>query len=179
MRIGRFAAFFETLKTRLTGFMPNPKAPTDLFDARLVRELAAILNETGLSEIEVEREGLKVKVARTLSVAASVIAQAPAASPAAPHTREIAAAAGPPAEPIAAGDVVKSPMVGTVYMQAQPGSPAFASVGDEVSEGQTLLLVEAMKTMNPIAAPRAGRVLQFLVVDAQPVEYGEPLVVIG
>jgi acetyl-CoA carboxylase biotin carboxyl carrier protein len=157
--------------------MPNPKAPTDLFDARLVRELAAILNETGLSEIEVEREGLKVKVARTLSVATSVIAQAPAASPAASHA--IAAAAGPPAEPIAAGDVVKSPMVGTVYMQAQPGSPAFASVGDEVSEGQTLLLVEAMKTMNPIAAPRAGRVLQFLVVDAQPVEYGEPLVVIG
>jgi len=75
--------------------------------------------------------------------------------------------------------VVKSPMVGTVYMQAQPGSPPFAAVGDQVAEGQTLLLVEAMKTMNPIVAPKAGRIVEFLVADAQPVEYGEPLVVIG
>jgi acetyl-CoA carboxylase biotin carboxyl carrier protein len=160
-------------------FMPNPKA-TDLFDARLVRELAAILNETGLSKIEVERDGFKIKVAKTLSLATSAMAQAPGSWPAAP-AREIAAtsAPGPAAEPPLGGDVVKSPMVGTVYLQPQPGSPAFASVGDDVSEGQTLLLVEAMKTMNPIIAPRAGRILQFLVADAQPVEYGEPLVVIG
>jgi acetyl-CoA carboxylase biotin carboxyl carrier protein len=160
--------------------MPNPKAPADLFDARLVREMAAILNETGLSEIEVEREGLKVRVAKTLTAGATVFAQAPAASSAPPLTAPSAGAGpGQAAEPVRAGDVVKSPMVGTVYLQAQPGSPAFASVGDQVAEGQTLLLVEAMKTMNPITAPRAGTVLEILVGDAQPVEYGEPLVVIG
>jgi acetyl-CoA carboxylase biotin carboxyl carrier protein len=158
--------------------MPNPKAPAELFDARLVRELAAILNETGLSEIEVERDGVKVKVARTLTAAATVYAQAPAASPTALASPPVAGP-GQGAEPARTGDVVKSPMVGTVYLQSQPGSPAFANVGDEVTEGQTLLLVEAMKTMNPITAPRAGRVLEFLVADAQPVEYGEPLVVIG
>jgi acetyl-CoA carboxylase biotin carboxyl carrier protein len=160
--------------------MPNPKAPADLFDARLVRELAAILNETGLSEIEVEREGLKVKVAKTLTAGTAVYAQAPSPSLAvAPAASSAAGGPGPVADLARAGDVVKSPMVGTVYLQPEPGSPAFASVGDEVSEGQTLLLVEAMKTMNPITAPRAGRILEFLVADAQPVEYGEPLVVIG
>jgi acetyl-CoA carboxylase biotin carboxyl carrier protein len=160
--------------------MPNPKAPADLIDARLVRELAAILNETGLSEIEVEREGLKVKVAKTLTAATAIYAQAPAAPLAVgPAASSAAGGTGPGAEAARAGDVVKSPMVGTVYLQPEPGSPAFASVGDEVSEGQTLLLVEAMKTMNPITAPRAGRILEFLVADAQPVEYGEPLVVIG
>jgi acetyl-CoA carboxylase biotin carboxyl carrier protein len=94
----------------------------------------------------------------------------------------VAAAPSPPpaaaSKPGAAGDVVKSPMVGTVYLQAQPGSPPFAKVGDRVALGQTLLLVEAMKTMNPIAAPKAGVVTEYLVSDGQPVEYGEPLVVI-
>ena len=157
--------------------MPNPKAPADLFDARLVRELAAILTEAGLSEIEVEREGLKVRVVRTLAPATALHAQAPATPPPAPPA--VTAAAGPTPEPTRVGDVVKSPMVGTVYLQAQPGSPPFANLGDQVAEGQTLLLVEAMKTMNPIVAPRAGKILEFLVADAQPVEYGEPLVVIG
>ncbi len=162
-------------------FMPSPKAPADLFDARLVRELAAILGETGLSEIEVEREGLKVRVARTLAAAPTVFAQAPAAALPAPLAAAPApgAAGGPPAEPVHLGDVVKSPMVGTVYLQAQPGSPPFAAVGDKVTEGQTLLLIEAMKTMNPIVAPTSGTIVEFLVADAQPVEYGEPLVVIG
>lgn len=154
--------------------MPNPKAPADLFDARLVRELAAILNETGLSEIEVDREGLKVRVAKTLPAAATAFAQAPAAPLPVPS-----AAIGPAPEPIHAGEVVKSPMVGTVYLQPQPGAPAFAKVGDPVTEGQTLLLVEAMKTMNPIVAPKAGQIVEILVADGQPVEYGEPLVVIG
>ncbi|MDQ2861784.1 MAG: acetyl-CoA carboxylase, biotin carboxyl carrier protein [Pseudomonadota bacterium] len=157
--------------------MPNPKAPADLFDARLVRELAAILSEAGLSEIEVEREGLKVRVVRTLAPATPLHAQAPATALPAPPA--VTTAAGPAAEPPRVGDVVKSPMVGTVYLQAQPGSPPFANLGDQVAEGQTLLLVEAMKTMNPIVAPRAGKILEFLVADAQPVEYGEPLVVIG
>ena len=160
--------------------MSNPKAPDDLFDARLVRELAAILNETGLSEIEVEREGLKVKVAKTLTDAAVAYAPAPAAPlAAAPAGPSAAGGSGAAAEPARLGDVVKSPMVGTVYLQPQPGDPPFAAVGDQVSEGQTLLLVEAMKTMNPITAPRAGKIVEFLVADAQPVEYGEPLLVIG
>ncbi|MGI8840543.1 MAG: acetyl-CoA carboxylase biotin carboxyl carrier protein [Caulobacteraceae bacterium] len=160
--------------------MPNPKAPTDRFDARLVRELAAILGETGLTEIEVEREGLKVRVARTLAAAPIQVAQTPAALPALPTAAPApGASGGRPAEPARPGDLVKSPMVGTVYLQAQPGAPPFAAVGDAVSEGQTLLLIEAMKTMNPIVAPRSGVIVEFLVGDAQPVEYGEPLVVIG
>ncbi|MGI9170379.1 MAG: acetyl-CoA carboxylase biotin carboxyl carrier protein, partial [Caulobacteraceae bacterium] len=158
---------------------PNSKAPADRFDARLVRELAGILNETGLSEIEVEREGLKVRVAKMAAPAnTTLFASAPsAAPPASPAPSPPPPTQGAP--PALAGEVVKSPMVGTVYRQAQPGAPVFASVGDEVSEGQTLLLVEAMKTMNPIVAPRAGKLLEFLVADAQPVEYGEPLAVIG
>jgi len=157
--------------------MPTPKAAA--FDTRLVRQLADILNSTGLSEIEVERDGLKVRVARSLAAASTtVFAQAPA--PLAAPAPNPAVAAPPSApEPAHAGEVVKSPMVGTVYLQAQPGAPPFARVGDTVSAGQTLLLVEAMKTMNPITAPKAGRIVEFLVVDAQPVEFGEPLVVIG
>jgi acetyl-CoA carboxylase biotin carboxyl carrier protein len=175
VRLGLVDAFPEALDSEADCFMPNPKAPAEVFDARLVRELAGILNETGLSEIEVEREGLKVRVAKTLTGATTVFAQAPAA----PLTSSPVTGPGPAVEPVRAGDVIKSPMVGTVYLQAQPGSPVFASVGDQVAEGQTLLLVEAMKTMNPITSPRAGTVLEFLVGDAQPVEYGEPLVVIG
>ncbi len=144
----------------------------DSLDARLVRELANVLNETGLTEIEVERGDLKIRVAKTLATASMVAA--PSTSPA------LAAPAPPAPAPIAAsGSAVKSPMVGTVYLQAQPGAPPFIRVGDRVSQGQTLLLVEAMKTMNPIGAPAAGVILELLVADGQPVEYGESLVVIG
>ena len=161
--------------------MPSPKAPSSPLDTALVRELAGILDETGLSEIEVERDGLKIRVAKALTASAAVFAQ-PAASPAAPSPA--AATPSPPpsnaaAERTHAGDVVTSPMVGTVYLQPQPGSPPFAKAGDKVTAGQTLLLVEAMKTMNPITAPKDGELLEYLVADAQPVEYGEPLVVIG
>jgi acetyl-CoA carboxylase biotin carboxyl carrier protein len=158
--------------------MPTPKASV-AFDTRLVRQLAEILNSTGLSEIEVEREGLKVRVAKTLAAAATVIAQAPAPQAASAPAAVPAGPAGQAPAPTYAGDVVKSPMVGTVYMQPQPGAAPFARVGDTVSAGQTLLLVEAMKTMNPIAAPKAGKIVEILVIDAQPVEFGEPLVVIG
>jgi acetyl-CoA carboxylase biotin carboxyl carrier protein len=145
-------------------------------DARLARELANVLNDTGLSEIEIERGDLRVRVVRTLTVAAAPLAVAPlAAAPPPPP----AAAAGPAAATTPAGDVVKSPMVGTVYLQSQPGAAPFVKVGDRVSEGQTLLLVEAMKTMNPITAPRAGVIIDMMVIDGQPVEYGEPLAVIG
>jgi acetyl-CoA carboxylase biotin carboxyl carrier protein len=156
--------------------MPTPKA-AGAFDTRLVRTLAEILNSTGLTEIEVERDGLKVRVAKTLVGATTMIAQAPA--PQVVSAAPAPAATAPTAAPSYAGEVVKSPMVGTVYLQPQPGAAPFARVGDTVSAGQTLLLVEAMKTMNPITAPKAGKIVEFLVMDAQPVEFGEPLVVIG
>lgn len=159
--------------------MPSsPKAPAEQIDARLVRRLAGILNDTGLSEIEVEHEGLRIRVARTLTAAASVAVAAPLPAPvvAAPVAEAPAPAAAPAA---AAGDAVKSPMVGTVYLQPQPDAPSFIKVGDMVSEGQTLMIVEAMKTMNPIPAPRAGKVLEILAVNGQPVEFGEPLAIIG
>lgn len=153
----------------------NSKAPADPIDARLVRKLADILTETGLSEIEVERDGLKIRVAKTLTtyqaapVAVAHHASAPSAAP--------APAAEAPAA-VARGEVINSPMVGTVYLQAQPGADPFVKVGDRVEAGQTLLIVEAMKTMNPIPAPKAGRIIEILVGDAQPVEFGEPLVVV-
>lgn len=167
--------------------MSNPKAPADpveapAIDARLVRKLADILKDTGLSEIEVEHAGLKIRVARELTAAPVnyVQAAAPAYAPA-PVAAPAAATPAPAVEaaPAAArGDAVKSPMVGTAYLSPQPGADAFIKVGDTVSAGQTLLIVEAMKTMNPIAAPKAGKVVEILVADAQPVEFGEPLVVI-
>ncbi len=169
--------------------MSNPKAPADpvetpSIDARLVRKLADILKDTGLSEIEVEHAGLKIRVARELTVAAAPTqyVQAPAAQAYAPAPAAAAPAVEAPAAPVAAaraaGDIVKSPMVGTVYMSPQPGADAFIKVGDTVAAGQTLLIVEAMKTMNPIAATKAGKVVEILVADAQPVEFGEPLVIV-
>ena len=165
--------------------MSNPKAPADpvetpSIDARLVRKLADILKDTGLSEIEVEHAGLKIRVARELTVAAAATqyVQAPAAPAYAPAAVAPAAEAAAPAPAAHAGEAVKSPMVGTVYLSPQPGADAFIKVGDTVSAGQTLLIVEAMKTMNPISAPKAGKVVEILVADAQPVEFGEPLVIV-
>jgi len=159
--------------------MPDKKASADPIDARLVRRLAAILNDTGLTESEVERGELRIKVARSVGgavAAPAVYAAAPAAAPA-PATPAAAAAPAEPAQ--REGDAVNSPMVGTVYLQPEPGAQPFIRVGATVSEGQTLLIIEAMKTMNPIPAPRAGRILEILVADGQPVEFGEPLVSIG
>jgi acetyl-CoA carboxylase biotin carboxyl carrier protein len=155
--------------------MPDPKAPADPIDARLVRRLAAILNDTGLTEIEVERGDLRIKVARNGAVAPMPTIYAAPTS--APVSAGVPAARPPEAEH--EGDVVNSPMVGTVYLQPEPGAQPFVRVGDSVAEGQTLLIIEAMKTMNPIPAPRAGRILEMLVADGQPVEFGEPLAVIG
>jgi acetyl-CoA carboxylase biotin carboxyl carrier protein len=149
-------------------------------DPRLVRKLADILSDTDLTEIEVEQEGLRIRVARQVPVAAAAplaYAMAPQAAPMAPAAAVNAVGAAAAAEePV--GETVKSPMVGTVYLQPKPGDPPFVRPGDRVAAGQTLLIVEAMKTMNPIASPRAGVVLQVLVADAQPVEFGEPLVVL-
>ena len=156
-----------------------PKAPADdPIDARLVRRLADILTETGLSEIEVEHAGLKIRVAKTLTAAPmQMMHSAPmAAAPVAAAASGVIAAEAP-ARP--SGDEVKSPMVGSVYLQPEPGAPAFVSIGDTVEAGQTLMIIEAMKTMNPIPAPKAGRIVAILVEDGQPVEFGEPLAVIG
>jgi acetyl-CoA carboxylase biotin carboxyl carrier protein len=154
------------------------KASADPMDARLVRQLADILTETGLSEIEVERDGLKIRVARTLTAAAAPAAISYAPAPAAAAPAAATAAAAPAAPARASGDLVKSPMVGTIYLQPEPGAGPFAKVGDTVSAGQTLFIVEAMKTMNPIPAPKGGRIVEILVADGQPVEFGEPLAVI-
>ena len=160
----------------------TPKAPADPFDARLVRKLADILTETGLSEIEVEHGELKIRVAKQLTAAAAPVHYAPAPAPtaaaSAPAAAAPAAAAAPVAAARAAGDEVKSPMVGTIYLQPNPGTPSFVKLGDTVEAGQTLFIVEAMKTMNPIPAPRAGKIVEILVEDAQPVEFGEPLAII-
>lgn len=157
----------------------SPKAPADPIDARLVRKLADILTETGLTEIEVEHNDLKIRVAKTLTAAPVQYAAAPAPV-AAPIAAPAGAAGEAPAaaEPPRKGDVVNSPMVGTVYLQPEPGAPSFVKVGDTVTAGQTLMIVEAMKTMNPIPAPRGGKITEIIVQDAQPVEFGEPLIVI-
>lgn len=149
-------------------------------DPGLVRELAAILNDTGLSEIEVEHGELRLRLARTLTVAAApaattVVHAAAAAAPAAPAP---AAPSAPAADPAKHPGAVPSPMVGTAYLSPEPGAAAFIKVGDSVTQGQTLMVVEAMKTFNPIPAPRAGKVTAILVTDAQPVEFGEPLVIL-
>jgi acetyl-CoA carboxylase biotin carboxyl carrier protein len=150
-------------------------------DTALVRELAELLNETGLTEIEVEDDDRKIRVSRGAVAAAPVYAAAPAAQAAAPAP---AAAAPAPAEAAApAGpdlkNAVKSPMVGTAYLTPEPGAAPFVAVGKEVKEGDTLLIVEAMKVMNPITAPRAGTVTAILIETAQPVEFDQPLVVIA
>lgn len=149
---------------------------TQAIDPDLVRELASVLNESGLSEIEVEHGELRLRLARTLTAAA-----APAHThvvAAAPPVHATAATTAPPAEPAAHPGAVPSPMVGTAYLSPEPGAAPFIKVGDAVNAGQTLMVVEAMKTFNPIPAPRAGKVTAILVSDAQPVEYGEPLVII-
>jgi acetyl-CoA carboxylase biotin carboxyl carrier protein len=141
-------------------------------DSALIRELALLLDETNLTEIEIERAGLRVRVARNISIAASVPASVQVAAPAP------AAAAAPAADASKHPGVVPSPMVGTAYWASEPGAKPFIEVGSKVSVGQTLLIIEAMKTMNQIPSTRAGTVTQILVEDGQPVEFGEPLVII-
>ena len=146
-------------------------------DSALIRELALLLDETSLTEIEIERAGLRVRVARNITVTASMPANyqqapsAPAASAASVTPAGIADFAKHPG-------AVPSPMVGTAYSSPEPGAKPFIEVGTKVSVGQTLLIIEAMKTMNQIPSTRAGTVTQILVEDGQPVEFGEPLVII-
>jgi acetyl-CoA carboxylase biotin carboxyl carrier protein len=157
-----------------------PKAPAaDPIDVRLVRRLADVLTETGLSEIEVEHSGLKIRVAKTLTAAPMQMMQAAPMAAAAPVAAATASASSDAAPARASGDEVKSPMVGSVFLQPEPGANAFVKIGDSVTAGQTLMIIEAMKTMNPIPAPKAGKIVAILVEDGQPVEFGEPLAVIG
>ena len=157
------------------------KAPARIADPdlELISSLAEILNSTGLTEIELDRKGTKVRVAKMITAVATVAA--PAAMPHAhAHAAPAAEAAG---QAVKAGSgelpgTIKSPMVGTVYMAASPGTPNFIEVGSVVKEGQTLLIIEAMKTMNQIHAPRSGKVTHIFVDTGHPVEYGEPLVAI-
>ncbi len=157
----------------------------DGIDATLVRQLAEILKDTDLTEIEVERDELRIRVAREITVAApmqyAVAPQAAAPVAAAPAAAAPAPASMPsdPATIVArSGEDVKSPMVGTVYLSPAPGADPFVKAGDKVKKGQTLLIIEAMKTMNPIPAPRDGVVQEIIVGDAQPVEFGERLAVL-
>ena len=144
-------------------------------DQQLIRDLAGILNDTNLTEIEVELGDLKVRVSRQ-SPAVHAVA-APMSMPQAPGLASKAEASSPSAAD-AAKNAVPSPMVGTAYLSPAPGTKAFIEVGQKVKEGQTLLIIEAMKTMNQIPSPRSGTVTAILCEDGQPVEYGEPLVVI-
>ncbi len=148
------------------------------FDTALIRDLAVLLDETNLSEIELEQGDTRIRVARQMTISAPVNVAAPMAAPTAPAAAASPAAAAPAAEPAHAGTTVTSPMVGTAYLAAEPGAPAFIQVGDKVAEGQTILIIEAMKTMNHIPATKAGTVKQILVDDAQPVEFGEPLIIV-
>jgi acetyl-CoA carboxylase biotin carboxyl carrier protein len=143
-------------------------------EQQLIRELATLLNETGLSEIEIEKSGLKVRVARTLAVQSTVAAGPVSAGQAAAAGGKVATSADPAKHP----GVVKSPMVGTAYRAPEPSAPPFIEIGSRVSQGDPLLIIEAMKTMNQIPAPHAGKVIQILIDNGQPVEFGEPLVII-
>ena len=150
----------------------SPKPP--LVDHDLILELTKLLDETGLTEIEIEQDGKRVRVARgAVAVAA---APAPRAAVSAPPPAETAAAA--PVDPAKHPGMVPSPMVGTAYGAPEPGAKPFIDVGQAVKAGDTLLIIEAMKTMNQIPAPRSGTVTKILFEDGQPVEFGEPLVII-
>jgi acetyl-CoA carboxylase biotin carboxyl carrier protein len=154
---------------------PERRGAGGAIDTATVRELAELLAETGLTEIEIETDDLTIRLSRAASVAPAA-ATAPAPPPAAPSAAPAETAPRAPADHAGA---VKSPMVGTVYLAAEPGAAPFVAVGQVVKAGETLVVIEAMKVMNAIAAPSAGTVKAILVENAQPVEYDQPLVVIG
>jgi len=142
-------------------------------DEALIRRLSDLLEETGLSEIEYEAEGQRIRVARNSQVAAApAVARVPGAL-CRPEAADV-----PSERDLVPANAVTAPMVGTVYLAAEPGAAVFVAVGDEVELGQTLVIIEAMKVMNPIPSPRAGTVRNILIQDGQPVEFGEPLMVI-
>lgn len=153
------------------------KSPKTLVDRELIQELSKLLDETGLTEIEIEQDGQRIRVARGgVAAAPTVVVPArplPAATP-----QPIGESVAAPLDPAKHPGVVTSPMVGTAYAAPEPGAKPFVEIGSKVKAGDTLMIVEAMKTMNQIPAPRAGTVIQILFEDGQPVEFGEPLVII-
>ena len=153
----------DDMKSRLSGNKPG-------IDAEAIRALSDLLAETGLTEIEIEQNGARIRVARAgvmAAIAAAPVSAAPAAAPAA------APSSGPQA------GAVTSPMVGTVYSAPEPGKPPFVKVGQQIKEGDTLFIVEAMKTMNPIPAPRSGTIKEICVENGSPVEFGQTLLILG
>lgn len=150
------------------------KSPKSIIDRDLIHELTALLDETGLTEIEIEQDGKRVRVARAAAI--STVPSAAVRVEVPPQPGEEAAVK--PIDPSKHPGVVISPMVGTAYAAPEPGGKPFIDIGGKVKAGDTLLIVEAMKTMNQIPAPRAGTVIQVLFEDGQPVEFGEPLVII-
>jgi acetyl-CoA carboxylase biotin carboxyl carrier protein len=148
------------------------------FDRELIRELADLLNETGLSEIEIEQNGLRVRVARPIQGAPGAGMAPPSFAGAVPSEAHGLAPQPATRAPEIHPGTVRSPMVGTAYRAPAPGAAPFVEIGQEVKQGQTVLIIEAMKTMNPIPAPSSGRVKEIIVADAQPVEYDEPLMII-
>ncbi|HET9617941.1 MAG TPA: acetyl-CoA carboxylase biotin carboxyl carrier protein [Pseudolabrys sp.] len=153
------------------------KTPKTLIDRDLIQELAKLLEETGLTEIEIEQDGSRIRVARG-GVAAPAPTVIVPAKPLAAAPQPVGESAGASIDPAKHPGVVVSPMVGTAYASPEPGAKAFIEVGTKVKAGDTLLIIEAMKTMNQIPAPRGGTVIQILFEDGQPVEFGEPLVII-
>jgi acetyl-CoA carboxylase biotin carboxyl carrier protein len=147
-------------------------------DKELIRELAKLLDETGLTEIEIERAGLRVRVGRSGSGGSNVAHATSHGGASAAPPPSAAPVAAVPADPAKHPGAVTSPMVGTAYRGAAPGAAPFVDLGSKVVVGETLLIIEAMKTMNQIPAPRSGTVTQILIEDGQPVEFGEPLVII-
>ena len=143
-----------------------------ILDQGLIRELAELLTETGLTEIEIVRDDTRIRVARNVSVTAAPQMMAPAAAPVA------AVAAAAPVSDTNHPGAVHSPMVGTAFRAPEPGGRPYIDIGDQVRQGDTVLIIEAMKTMNQIPAPRSGKVVKILVEDGQPVEFGEPLLII-
>lgn len=169
-------------KKEPTGMTAKTSDSKGSAEREMIRELAELLNETGLSEIEIEKSGLRIRVARQLTV--SAVAAPVTALPAAAAAAAAAQAAVAPAAIDATTDfskhpgAVKSPMVGTAYRAAEPGTAPFIEIGKRVGAGDTLLIIEAMKTMNQIPAPKAGTISAILFENGQPVEFGEPLVII-
>jgi len=161
----------KSFRSRLTQYLKGETTPG--VDSDVVREMAKLLEETGLSEIEVERGGVRVRVARERPGASNANANSAPQTRAEPVTPAIEPNGGQEPAP-KRGTLVTSPMVGTVYLAPQPGAPPFVKLGDEVTDG-TVCIIEAMKTMNPVAAPVAGRIVEIIVRDGQPVEFGEPL----
>ena len=154
------------------------KKPASSVELKLIRDLAELLHESGLTEIELEQGGLRVRVAAGAATVVSAAHMAPAPIAAHSPVHALPAPPGPGGAGAGHPGAVLSPMVGTAYLAPEPGAAVFVKVGDAVNEGQTLLMVEAMKTFNPIAAPRAGRVVELLVTDGQPVEFGQVLAIL-